>query len=95
VTAGYGYRLGNILLTYVLTLAGFTVAYYAAGLLAGTPLAWPDALLVSFTAIHGRVFLGQFGLHTALSWIAGVEAVAGIVVEGIFVAMLIQRFFGR
>jgi hypothetical protein len=56
---------------------------------------WYHALLISFTAIHGRVFLGQFGLDSPLSWIAGIEAVTGIVIEGVFVAMLIQRFFGR
>lgn len=95
LTAGYGYRLQYIFYTYVGVLTLFTIAYFVTGQIVGTPLAWPDAILVSFTAVHGRVFLGQFGLHSALSWIAGIEAVVGIVIEGIFVAMLIQRFFAR
>jgi hypothetical protein len=49
---------------------------------------------VSLTAIHGRVFFEQFGFSLK-SWIAAVESVVGIVIEGVFVAMLIQRFFSR
>jgi hypothetical protein len=56
-------------------------------------LAWYQALLVSLTAIHGRVFFEQFGLNSILSWVAAVESVCGIVIEGVFVAMLVQRFF--
>jgi len=98
VLAGYGYRLGRILLAYAIILLTFALAYYLTGILvpgSGKPLAWYEALLVSFTAIHGRVFIGQFGLDSVYSWIAGIEAVAGIVIEGVFVAMLIQRFFSR
>ena len=95
IIAGYGYKLWRILVTYVGVLAFFALFYFFAGQIAGTPLSWPDAILVSFTAVHGRVFLGQFGLHSVLSWIAGIEAVTGIVIEGVFVAMLIQKFFSR
>jgi hypothetical protein len=50
---------------------------------------------VSLTAIHGRVFITSFGLDSVQSLIAAIESVVGIVIEGTFVAMLIQRFFGR
>jgi uncharacterized protein YjbI with pentapeptide repeats len=93
--AGYGYRLSRIVAAYVLTLAAFAVAFYIAGLFSVPHLTPHEAAIVSFTAIHGRVFLGQFGLDSTLSLIAGIEAVFGIVIEGVFVAMLIQRFFGR
>jgi hypothetical protein len=94
--AGYGYRLWRILLTYVLALVLFAAAYFAAGVwLGGTHLEWYEALLVSLTAIHGRVFITSFGLDGFQSWVAVVESVVGIVIEGTFVAMLIQRFFGR
>jgi hypothetical protein len=53
-----------------------------------------NALLVSLTAIHGRTFFEQFAF-TAQGWVAAVESIIGIVIEGMFVAMLIQRFFGR
>lgn len=41
------------------------------------------------------MFFEQFGLASVLSWVAAVESVVGIVIEGVFVAMLIQRFFSR
>jgi hypothetical protein len=91
--SGYGYRLGRMAVAYGLILLVFAAAYFGAGQISGQHLAWYEALLVSFTAIHGRVFIGQFGLDSLLSWVAGVEAVFGIVIEGVFVAMLVQRFF--
>jgi hypothetical protein len=54
-----------------------------------------DAFQISLNAIHGRVFFAQFGLDTVQSWLATGESIVGIVIEGVFVAMLIQRFFGR
>jgi hypothetical protein len=54
-----------------------------------------DAFQISLNAIHGRVFFVQFGLDTFQSWLATLESIIGIVIEGTFVAMLIQRFFGR
>ena len=61
----------------------------------GVRLTPTEALLVSLTAIHGRVFFTQFGLDNMQAWVAAGESVAGIVIEGTFVAMLVQRFFGR
>jgi len=52
-----------------------------------------DVLQISLNAIHGRVFFAQFGLDTLQSWLATAESVIGIVIEGVFVAMLIQRLF--
>ncbi|HEX9414433.1 MAG TPA: hypothetical protein VF916_13085, partial [Ktedonobacterales bacterium] len=54
-----------------------------------------DAAQISLNAIHGRVFFAQFGLDTAQSWIATGESICGIVIEGVFVAVLIQRLFSR
>jgi uncharacterized protein YjbI with pentapeptide repeats len=94
--AGYGYRLWRILVAYGLALVVFAAAYFASGQwLGGTHLAWYEALLVSLTAIHGRVFFSSFGLDSVQSWVAAAESVVGIVIEGVFVAMLIQRFFAR
>jgi hypothetical protein len=44
---------------------------------------------------HGRIFSTQLGMDTFQSWLATIESILGIVIEGAFVAMLIQRFFGR
>lgn len=101
--AGYGYRLWRIFLAYGLIVTLFAAGYFVTGL--GSSLAtltWqdvlhnaPNALQISLNAIHGRVFFAQFGLDALQSWFATVESIVGIVIEGAFVAMLIQRFFGR
>jgi uncharacterized protein YjbI with pentapeptide repeats len=100
--AGYGYRLWRIFLAYGLIVTVFAVGYFASGgsvtssasTGAGTVQAALDAFQISLNAIHGRVFFAQFGLDTFQSWLATIESVLGIVIEGTFVAMLIQRFFG-
>lgn len=93
--SGYGYLLWRLATAHMLILLTFAAAYLVCGQISGQHLAWYEALLVSFTAVHGRVFIGQFGLDSLLSWIAGIEAVTGILIEGVFVALLIQRFFAR
>jgi uncharacterized protein YjbI with pentapeptide repeats len=94
--AGYGYRLWRILVAYGLALAAFATAYFAAGQWWGaTHLSPYEAFIVSLTAIHGRVFFATFGLDSVQSLIAALESIVGIVIEGVFVAMLIQRFFAR
>jgi len=94
VLSGYGYRLGRMLAAYGVVLVAFATAFYLGGARFGPRLEWYQALLVSFTAIHGRVFFEQFGLNSVLSWVAATESVVGLVIEGVFVAMLVQRFFG-
>jgi hypothetical protein len=98
--AGYGYRLRRIFIVYGLAVLLFAVGYFLAG--GVTPQAhlslqqqMLDALQVSLNAIHGRVFFTQLGLDTLQSWLATLESIVGIVIEGVFVAMLIQRFFAR
>jgi uncharacterized protein YjbI with pentapeptide repeats len=97
--SGYGYRLWRIFTVYLLTLLVFAALYYVIGLPntqgASQPQTIGDAFLVSLTAIHGRVFLEPLGQHSLQAWVAAVESVVGIVLEGVFVAMLIQRFFSR
>lgn len=98
VLAGYGYRLWRIGVSYLSAVALFALAYLTARFFAGTVIDWRqvgEAAQISLNAIHGRVFFAQFALDTAQSWIATVESVVGIVIEGVFVAMLIQRFFGK
>jgi|SRR6516164_6092437 hypothetical protein len=48
---------------------------------------------ISFNAIHRRVIFAQFALDTLQSWLATAESVIGVVIEGVFVAMIIQRLF--
>lgn len=97
--AGYGYRLGRIVRVYALVVIVFALAFLASDMVTSqVPLTLPaalDALQISLNAVHGRVFFAQFHLDTIQSWIATTESIVGIVVEGVFVAMLVQRFFAR
>jgi uncharacterized protein YjbI with pentapeptide repeats len=101
--AGYGYRLGRILVAYALIVSVFAAGFFFTGHVLSSPTLTGqslvqgvlDAFQISLNAIHGRVFFAQFGLDTAQSWLATAESIVGIVIEGVFVATLIQRFFGR
>jgi hypothetical protein len=98
VLAGYGYRLGRSVVAYLSVVLFFAALFLGARYLGGGAIdvtQVTDSLQISLNAIHGRVFFVQFGLDTAQSWIATIESVVGIVIEGVFVAMLIQRFFGK
>lgn len=96
LVAGYGYRMGRIIIAYLLVVGCAAGAYYLCGVLGfGQHFSPSEALLVSVTAFHGRVFSGQLGFATPQAWVAAVEAVLGLLIEGVFVAMLTQRFFGK
>jgi hypothetical protein len=110
LVAGYGYRIWRILAAYAAVVTFFALAYFIAGspaiedafhsitgiaLMNEQHVALHEAFLLSVTNIHGRVFTGTFKIESLQAWFAGAEAIFGIVIEGTFVAMLIQRFFGR
>ncbi len=92
---GYGYRVGRIVVAYLIIVVACAIALFALGLQTGHPLAPQDAFLISLTAFHGRVFSGQFAPDSPQSWITAIEAICGLVVESVFIAMLTQRFFGK
>jgi hypothetical protein len=96
--SGYGYRIWRIFAAYTLAVLVFAAIFFHTGMPNDPATTLRDhvlnALLVSLTAIHGRVFFEQFNF-TPQAWIAAIESVVGIVIEGIFVAMLIQRWFQR
>jgi hypothetical protein len=94
--AGYGYRMGRILLAYLLVVGLAALAYWTLGTTGyGPSLAPHEALLVSVTAFHGRVFAEAFQVTSPAAWVAAAEAVFGLLIEGVFIAMLTQRFFSR
>ena len=92
---GYGYRMSRILAAYAVVILAFAVAYLVIGASSSPHLSVPDALLASLTAFHGRVFSSQFQADSPQAWTSALEAIAGLVVEGVFIAMLAQRFFGK
>jgi hypothetical protein len=53
----------------------------------------PSQLPPHAEILHRRIFFAQFHLDTLQSWLATAESVIGTVIEGVFVAMLIQRLF--
>jgi uncharacterized protein YjbI with pentapeptide repeats len=99
VLSGYGFRLWRILAAYAVVLVTFAMLYWLMGVhssphASGLQALW-DSFLVSLSAIHGRTMFEQLGAWSPAAWVAAIESVVGIVIEGVFVAMLVQRFFGR
>lgn len=93
--AGYGYRIWHILAAYLVVVSVCAVAYFVLGLSFTPHLSLLQAYLESIIAFHGRVFAELFLPNTPQIWVTAFEAVAGLVIEGVFIAMLTQRFFGK
>jgi uncharacterized protein YjbI with pentapeptide repeats len=93
--AGYGYRMGRIIIAYLLVVFVCAAAYFVLGMYYTPHLSLVQAFLESITAFHGRVFLEVFASDTPQIWVTAFEAVAGLLIEGVFIAMLTQRFFGK
>jgi hypothetical protein len=93
--SGYGYRIWRILAAYIVMVSLFALAFFVLGIHYSPHLALDQAFLESITAFHGRVFLEQFSPNTPQIWLTALEAIAGLIIEGVFIAMLIQRFFGK
>ncbi len=92
---GYGYRMWRIVVAYIVLVSLFAALYYGFGLGHPPHLSGGAALILSITAFHGRVFASPFAPDSPQSIVTAVEAVTGFTIEGIFIAMLTQRFFGR
>jgi uncharacterized protein YjbI with pentapeptide repeats len=94
--AGYGYRMWHILVAYLLIVLLCAGAYFVLGMYYEPHLSLLEAVLTSVTAFHGRVFSEPFlrPVEPQL-WVTAFEAVSGLVIEGVFIAMLTQKFFGK
>jgi len=93
--AGYGYRMWRILAAYAIIISVCAAAYFIMGMYHPPHLNLLQAFLESITAFHGRVFYEFFTPDSPQIWITAFEAVTGLVIEGVFIAMLAQRFFGK
>jgi len=94
--AGYGYRMWRILAAYLFIVLLCAVAYFVLGLYYEPHLSFLEAVLTSITAFHGRVFSEPFlRPDEPQLWVTAFEAVTGLVIEDVFIAMLTQRFFGK
>ncbi|GCE31377.1 hypothetical protein KDA_68610 [Dictyobacter alpinus] len=92
---GYGYHMWRIIMAYLLIIALCTAAYFSIGIYYPPHLTLLQAFLESVTAFHGRVFYELFTPDTPQIWVTALEAIAGLVLESVFIAMLTQRFFGK
>ena len=94
--AGYGYRMWRILVVYLLVVLLCALAYFVLGLYYEPHLSLLEAVLTSITAFHGRVFSEPFlQPGDPQLWITAFEAIAGLIIESVFIAMLTQKFFGK
>jgi len=94
---GYGYRLWHIFVAYGLLHCLFATIYYFNPVLP-RHLTWYQqvgwALIVSLTAFHTRTTM-VYTPDTLLGGVVALEGIFGLVTEALFIAMLIQRFFGK
>ena len=94
--AGYGYRMWRILVAYLVIVLLCATAYFVLGMYYEPHLSLLESVLTSITAFHGRVFSEPFlRPGEPQLWVTAFEAVAGLVIEGVFIAMLTQKFFGK
>lgn len=94
--AGYGYRMWRILAAYLFIILLCAVAYFLLGMYYEPHLSFLEAVLTSVTAFHGRVFSEPFlQPGEPQLWVTAFEAVTGLVIESVFIAMLAQKFFGK
>jgi Uncharacterized low-complexity proteins len=92
---GYGYYMWRILAAYLFVVASCAVAYFVIGINHPPHLTLLQAFLESITAFHGRVFYELFTPDTPQIWVTAFEAIAGLLIESVFIAMLTQRFFDK
>jgi uncharacterized protein YjbI with pentapeptide repeats len=96
LVTGYGYRMWRILVAYLFIVLLCAVAYFVLGMYYEPHLSFLEAVLTSITAFHGRVFSESFlRPDEPQLWVTAFEAIAGLVIEGMFIAMLTQKFFGK
>ncbi|MFI5274977.1 MAG: pentapeptide repeat-containing protein, partial [Ktedonobacterales bacterium] len=95
--AGYGYKPLRSVITYLLVVGAFAVAYFLLGGTVHPPLGLLGSMVFSITSFHGRGFApGENVLITnPLTIIAAVEAIIGLLIEITFIATFTQRFFAR
>lgn len=96
ILAGYGYRPGRTVITYLLVIGLFALTYALLSLNIHPGLSPLGCIIFSVTSFHGRGFFpGGLPLDSPLTVLAACEAVIGLVIEISFIATFTQRFFGK
>lgn len=95
VFAGYGDYIGRLFLTYALVICGFAALFFK---VSDQSVTWAhalDMLTLSITAFHGRgLLLPHVAVTEGMAWLAGGEAVLGLLIEVLFVAAFVRRVTG-
>ncbi len=93
--AGYGDYIGRLFITYGAVILAFALAMFAASARAPSPDSLGDVLILSVTSFHGRGVQPP-GLHLTdvLAAFSDIEAVFGLLIEGLFIAAFTRRVTG-
>lgn len=90
--SGYGSKPERCFFAYVATVIGFAIGHYLVGLGTHDMLTFWQALAMSIQSLHGRNFTFQpTGPQVALNT---AEAVVGLLIESVVVAIITRRILG-
>jgi hypothetical protein len=90
---GYGYRLGRILVAYVLVILFCAVAYYVLGIFFKPDLSPLDAVLISITAFYGRIFAEPYmQAGKPQRWVTAFEAMQVSLLKGLSLPCSLNDF---
>lgn len=93
--AGYGDYISRLFLTYAGVILAFALAMFLAAHQPLSPGAVRDALVLSLTSFHGRGLQPpNMTITDALAVLAGIEAIFGLLIEGLFIAAFTRRVMG-
>jgi uncharacterized protein YjbI with pentapeptide repeats len=96
ILAGYGYRPGRFIFSYLLVIVAFAAVYYGFTQVTMHPLSLDGALIFSITSFHGRGFFPSgFSYNDPVTIVAALEAFIGLILEISFIATFTRRFFSR
>lgn len=88
LTTGYGYKPWRSVVSYLLIIGAFALAYAAFAQIA----LLPDALALSLAGFHGRGFVpGQSGAGASMA-LAALEATVGLLIEVSYIVVFTKRF---
>jgi len=83
-------------MAYAVVIVGFTGMYLLNSQYVAPHLTWDEALVLSVSSFHGRGFFNQtVALGDTYARLSVIQAFIGLVIEAMFIATLLQRFFGR
>jgi uncharacterized protein YjbI with pentapeptide repeats len=93
IICGYGYKPVRILIVYVVTILVFARIYATYAPQPHAPHGW-NTIWFSMIAFHGRgIISGDINPNARILWVPALEAVIGLGIEALLVAVIIRRLF--